>query len=156
MIENPLKTLRQRVGMTQAELAAQAGVTRQVVLLSEQGLLHRPSAKVLQALTAACLRAGIDVGGVNSSGLITANYLVWVDQKRVSNSHLFSHVDLRLCKSHDKFAYVKSHFDSNMAFCRALVYQPSLVREFEKKKTGIAGIYAALRAVGVDPSGLEA
>lgn len=150
MIENPLKALRQRVGLTQAELAGQAGVTRQVVVLAEQGLYHRPPAKVLEALTAACLRAGIDVGGVRSSGLITANYLVWVDQKRAANAGLFGQIDLRLCKSSDKFAYIKSHFPSNLAFCRALVYQPSLVREFEKKKTGVAGIYSALSAVGID------
>lgn len=150
MIENPLKTLRQRVGLTQAEVAAQAGVTRQVVVLAEQGLYHRPPAKVVAALTAACLRAGIDVGGVRSSGLITANYLVWVDAKRSSNSFRFQDIDLRLCKSSDKFAYIKGHFKSNLDFCRALVYQPSLVREFEKKRTGVAGIYAALSAVGID------
>lgn len=154
MVENPIKRLRQRVGMTQAELAGQAGVTRQVVVLSEQGLLHRPSPKVLEALTAACLRAGIDFHHTNGQALITAEYLLWVDAKRSENKHQFNKIDLRLCKSSDKFAYIKSHFDGNMAFCRALVYQPSLVREFEKKRTGVAGIYSALRAVGVDPNEL--
>lgn len=156
MIENPLKTLRQRVGLTQQEVATQAGVTRQVVVLAEQGLYHRPPARVLQTLTAACLRAGIDVGGTKSSGLITANYLVWVDQKRTCNSHLFQNIDLRLAPvGRDKFDYIKKQFASNMEFCRALVYQPSLVREFEKKRTGVAGIYAALRAVGIDPNELN-
>ena len=154
MIDNPLKTLRQRVELTQAELAGQAGVTRQVVVLAEQGLYHRPPAKVLEALTASCLRAGIDCGGVKSSGLITANYLVWVDQKRSSNSHLFSEIDTRLAKG-NKFKYIKGHFKSNLDFCRALVYQPSLIREFEKKHTGVAGVYAALRAVGIDPRELS-
>lgn len=150
MIDNPIKVLRQRVGLTQQELASQAGVTRQVVVLAEQGLYHRPPAKVLEAITAACLRAGIDCGGVKSSGLITANYLVWVDAKRSSNSHLFAKIDLRLCKSSDRFGYIKSQFDSNMAFCRALVYQPSLIREFEKKRTGTASLFSALSAVGID------
>jgi DNA-binding XRE family transcriptional regulator len=154
MTENPLKTLRCRLGLTQQEVADQAGVTRQVVVLSEQGLYHRPPARVLEALTAACLRAGIDCGGVKSSGLITANYLVWVDQKRSSNKHLFSKIDLRLCDSEDKFAYIKRHFSSNMEFCRALVYQPSLIREFEKKHTGSQGIFSALSAVGIDVGAL--
>lgn len=155
MSDNPIKRLRQRVGMTQAELAGQAGVTRQVVVLLEQGLSHRPSPKVLEALTASCMRAGIDFDHTKGQALITAEYLLWVDQKRSENKHLFSKIDLRLCDRQDKFAYVKSQFSSNLDFCRALVYQPSLVREFEKKHTGVAGIYSALRAVGIDPSELE-
>jgi transcriptional regulator with XRE-family HTH domain len=50
MPRNPIKDLRESLGLTQKELAAQAGVTPNRVLREEQFVYERPSEKILFAL----------------------------------------------------------------------------------------------------------
>lgn len=146
MIENPLKSLRERLRLTQAEVATKAQVTRQVVVLTEQGLYNRPPAKVLAALSRASLS-----DDYKQEALLLASYIAWVNEKRFSNQHFFSKVDLSIAKPGHRFSTLKNQVSgtNNLAFCRCLVYQPSLIREFEKKKTGASSIFSALKEVGV-------
>lgn len=157
MMENPLKALREILDLTQQELAASAQVTRQVVVLNEQGLYARPSPKLLGELSRRSLRRGYFQDLVTPPDEITvesilfANYMTWVNDKRASNRHLFCRVDLSLSKPGHRFSTLKNQVagTNNLQFCRALVYQPSLVREFEKKRSGSQSLFSALREVGV-------
>lgn len=157
MIENPLKSLREALNLTQQELAVSSQVTRQIVVLNEQGLYARPSPRLLGELSRRSLRHGYFQDLVSGPSEITvesvlfANYMAWVNQKRAQNQHLFCHVDLSLAKPGHRFSTLKNQVagTNNLAFCRALVYQPSLVREFEKKKSGSQSLFTALREVGV-------
>jgi transcriptional regulator with XRE-family HTH domain len=49
---NPLKKVRQDLGLSQTQLATKAGVTSQAVLKYEQGLYQEPSHNILNALIA--------------------------------------------------------------------------------------------------------
>ena len=146
MMDNPLKSLRERLKLTQAEVAAKAQVTRQVVVLSEQGLYSRPPASVLAALSRASLS-----DDYMQEALMLAAYIAWVNEKRFNNRHFFCKVDLSIAKPGHRFSTLKNQVagTNNLAFCRCLVYQPSLVREFERKKTGAGSIFSALKEVGV-------
>jgi len=146
MNENPLKQLRCRLRLTQQELAAEAQVTRQVVVLSEQGLYAQPPARLLGAISRASLS-----DDWTSEGVLTASYKCWIEAKREANQYLFKYVDLSIAKPGKRFSTLKNQVSgtNNLAFCKALVYQPSLIREFEKKKTGAQSLFRALAQVGV-------
>jgi DNA-binding XRE family transcriptional regulator len=146
MIENPIKRLRVQLRLTQTELAVKAQVTRQVVVLSEQGLYAHPPAKVVAAVSRASL-----TDDWTAESVLVANYMSWINQKRADNRHLFCKVDLSIAKLGHRFSTLKDQVagKNNLAFCRALVYQPSLVREFEKKRTGSQSLFGALKEVGV-------
>jgi len=146
MIENPIKHLRLALNLTQQELAAKAQISRQVVVLSEQGLYSRPSAKLLATLSRASLS-----DDWRSEALLLADYMAWVNQKRADNQGYFRKVDLSLSKPGHRFSCLKNQVagTNNLAFCRALVYQPSLIREFEKQKRGAQSLFEALKQVGV-------
>ena len=143
MRTNPLKAKRQQVGLSQAELAAAASVTRQVVVLAEQGLYKQPPPSLMRAL------CRMDF---SSQAVLLAEYAGWVENQRFAHAHLFRDVDLRLA-ANDRWDALKSQVlnalgtRSKQAFCRALVYQPSLIKEFEKYGRGSASIFAALRQV---------
>ena len=131
------------MGLTQDQLAKRAGVTRQVVTLAEQALYKQPPLSLIETLA-----------GPNPEArqVLVMNYLAWVNQKRFDNAHLFSKVDLELTKAgkHPWFT-LKNQVagKSAQAFCRALVYQPSLIREYEKFGRGSIEILSALKQVGV-------
>lgn len=141
---NPLKFRREYLELTQDQLASKAGVTRQVATLAEQGLYIQPPSRLIEVLA-----------GPNPEArqVLIANYLAWVNQKRYENQHLFLRVDLELTKAgkHPWFT-LKNQVagKSNQAFCRALVYQPSLIREYEKFGRGSINIFSALRQVGLE------
>ncbi len=141
MMPNPVKAARTQAGLTQAELAEKAQVTRQVVVLTEQGLYKQPPESVIRVL------CRLDF---TSHAVLLANYAGWVESQRYSHQHLFRPVDLRITPG-DRWAALKSQVagKSQQGFCRALVYQPSLVREFEKFGRGSAGIFSALRQCGL-------
>lgn len=149
MRTNPLKAKRQQVGLSQAELAAAASVTRQVVVLAEQGLYKQPPPSLMRALC----RTGVNSNfGYKEQAVLLAEYAGWVETQRYAHAHLFRDVDLRLA-ANDRWDALKSQVlnalgtRSKQAFCRALVYQPSLIKEFEKYGRGSASIFAALRQV---------
>lgn len=147
MMGNPIKVKRQQLGMTQAELADSATVTRQVVVLTEQGLYKQPPESVIRVL------CRMDF---SSHAIMLANYAGWVESQRYAHQHLFRPVDLRIA-ANDRWAALKNQVagKSQQGFCRALVYQPSLIREFEKFGRGSAGIFAALRQCGLPNAQVE-
>lgn len=140
-MKNPIKDKREQANLTQQELAARAGVTRQVITLCEQGLYKTPPEGVLRTLCRMDFTA---------HSILLANYACWVNQQRANHAHLFSRVDLRITKS-DRWSALKNQVagKSQQGFCKALVYQPSLVREFEKFGRGSAGIFRALSECGL-------
>lgn len=146
-MKNPIKLKREQLQLTQAELAASAQVTRQVVVLCEQGLYKTPPESLLRTL------CRMDF---TSQAVLLANYACWVTHQRVAHQHLFSKVDLRIARD-DRWAALKSQVagKSQQGFCRALVYQPSLVREYEKFGRGSAGIFRALSECGLSANQME-
>lgn len=146
-MQNPIKVKRHELQLTQNELAEKAGVTRQVVVLSEQGMYKVPPESLLRTLCRMDFTA---------HAVLLANYACWVTNQRFAHRDLFMRVDLRLAGK-DKWAYLKHQVagKSQQGFCRALVYQPSLIREYEKFGRGSAGVFAALRECGLEGNQLE-
>jgi DNA-binding XRE family transcriptional regulator len=142
-MKNPIKIKREQLQLTQGELASAAGITRQVVVLSEQGLYKSPPESLLRVL------CRMDF---TSQAVLTANYASWVTSQRWLHRDRF----MRVGPGQVTWSALKNQVagKSQQAFCRELVYQPSLVREFEKYGRGSAGIYAALKECGFDVSQL--
>lgn len=142
---NPLKAQRLKLGLTQDQLASASGVTRQVVTLAEQGLYIQPPVSLLEALRE--LGAKVD--------LVRLDWSTWVIEKRWDNAPKFYKVELRGAKN--PWATLKHQVSgtSMSGFCKALVYQGSLVREFEKFGTGASGIYRALAHCGLSGEQIE-
>ena len=140
-MKNPIKLKREQLQLTQLELADKAQVTRQVVVLCEQGLYRVPPEGLCRVL------CRMDF---TSQAILLANYACWVNHQRASHAHLFSKVDLRISGA-DRWAALKNQVagKSQQGFCKALVYQPSLIREFEKFGRGSAGIFRALSECGL-------
>lgn len=150
---NPIKYRREYKKLTQDQLAKAAGVTRQVVTLAEQGLYNSPPESLIVALVPPI--EGTFSGALDAAdrrAVLRADYLTWVNQKRYENQHLFRNVDLRLARKGHEWFTLKNQVSgkSAQAFARALVYQPSLIKEFEKYGRGSASIFAALSQVGLE------
>lgn len=143
---NPVKFHRLAQHLTQDQLARRSGVTRQVVTLAEQGLYNSLPSSLVETLTT-------DQDQLH----LRAEYLTWVNQKRYENQYLFYKVDLSLAKQNHEWSTLKNQVAgrSQQAFCRALVYQASLIREFEKFGRGWNNICSALVEVGVSPSDIN-
>jgi len=154
--ENPLRELRVELALTQEQTAQIAGVTRQVVLGAEQGLYAVPPRSLVDALTTL-------IGGTGRPDdllrqIIEDKYYDWVSKKRAANRKYFAGVDLSgpgILNKKQAWEHLKlkvagtgSGYSTRM-FCIRLVYQQSLIREFEKYGRGRAGIYRALTECGL-------
>lgn len=127
---NPIKYERTLRSLTQANLAAQAHVTPQVVLNAEQGLYQSLPLSILLTLD-----------------LDPDEYRSWVTAQRFRNQHQF---DRRVIRSRDWLTFRLSVSPSFRGFCRLLVYQLSLLRDFElHKQRNNASLSEALSQVGL-------
>lgn len=141
MSKNPFRAKREVLMLSQQELADEIGITRQVIANLEIGLFKVPPVRVLRYL---CRQDYSD------PDFVTANYAAWVTAQRWTHQHLFAKVDLRLADG-DIWVALKNQVSpkSNNGFARALVYQPSLLSDFEKYGRGSSGIMRALLDVGL-------
>lgn len=141
MSKNPFRSKREVLMMSQQELADEVGITRQVIANLEIGLFKVPPVRVLRYI---CRQDYSD------PEYLTRLYDQWVSEQRHAHQHLFAKVDLRLADG-DTWIALKNQVSpkSNNGFARALVYQPSLLSDFEKYGRGSSGIMRALLEVGL-------
>lgn len=135
MRDNPIKYHRKLLGLTQAELASKCQVTRQVVLLAEQGLFLAPPRSI-----------------VGDNDALKLDYHAWQIEQRHANRPLFRDLDVASWKE------LRLHFSKVGALgplCRAMVYQRSLLQQFENKGWGAKNICATLRQCGLGEDSLE-
>lgn len=85
---HPYKSLREEWNISQAELAAVAGVSPQVVMRIEQGMYATPSVKVVSAL--------VDLGSARgqnlNSSILLEQHGTWIKRERAANGLLIKEV----------------------------------------------------------------
>jgi DNA-binding XRE family transcriptional regulator len=133
---NPVKKYRQNAHLTQQELADKIGVTRQTIVDTEQGLfpLIPPTIK-------ATLPANLN---------LAEDYRDWVRQERQRNTDRFAP---ELTHVHSFQDYVNEVGGSTRGFCRVLVIQTSIVRDYISKRERWGMIEFALAEAEV-PGGM--
>jgi DNA-binding XRE family transcriptional regulator len=131
---NPIRRARDSYGLTQKALADLLGVTPQVVINAEAGLFNSVPDSFLSVLH-----------------VTQESYKEWVYQKRRENSVYFE-----AAVTHMGWAVFKTSVsNTNRGFCRCLVFQPSILREYEKYKRSKPLLAEALSDVGLDTSQLK-
>ena len=132
MRPNPIKLARKNLGLTQADLAQRCQITRQVVVLAEQGLFLAPPRSI-----------------VGDNDKLRIEYYAWVVAQRHANRPMFEHLDVGTWKE------LRLHFGSLGNLCRAMVYQRSVLSDFEKNGWGATNICVALRQCGLGEESVE-
>lgn len=128
--------------MTQKDLALEAGVTPQVITNLESGLYYKPPVSVTRTIL-------VNAHTGLSEEELTLEYYLWVEELRESHSLLFQRSDLH----HSWLAFRLSVAGTFRGFCRQLVYQPSMLSEFEERNLNKPSLTEALRMVGL-PNGV--
>jgi hypothetical protein len=131
---NPLTLARKSLNLTQQRLADDLGVTVQVITNAEAGLFN----SVPSAL----------------SGYLHVpqeHYLEWVTAQRHQNEKYFQNARTNLGWK----VFKEQVSQSNRGFCRRLVFQPSILREYEQHKRSKPLLAQALSEVGLSPISLR-
>ena len=126
MRENPIKLSRKNLGLTQEDLASRCQCSRQVVVLAEQGLYLAPPRAI-----------------VGDNDKLRLDYYAWVVERRAANRPMFKDLDVKSWKE------LRLHFQTMGNLTRAMVYQRSVLSEFEKRGWGATRICVALRQCGL-------
>ena len=126
---NPLKQFRLALTLTQEQLAEKAGVTKQTVVDTEQGLFPRIPPSLVQA-----------------TGVSQKDYREWVKLTRQSNLRELA-VDLTRVDSFRD--YTEQVAGSTRGFARVLVIQTSVVRDYIAHGLRWEMVDCALREAGV-------
>jgi len=151
MRPNPIRVARLDRALTQEALARHAGITRQVVTMTEQGLYHKVPVSLVWTL---CDQAEQPDRAVER---LTTDYRAWVAAKRADNRQYFTNITLAFANNnHDAWYALRNQVagQSFSKFCQRLVYQKSLVREFEIYGRGQPGILRALAECGLSSDNL--
>jgi hypothetical protein len=126
---NPVKRARVSYSMTQKDLSELLHVTTQVVISAEAGLFN-----------------SLPEGFIEVLHVTQDSYQEWVYQERRQNRPYFE-----TAVTHLGWAVFKeSVSNTNRGFCRRLVFQPSILREYEHYKRSKPLLAAALVDVGLD------
>jgi transcriptional regulator with XRE-family HTH domain len=143
-LENPLKQLREDLGLTQARLAELAGMTPGAVLKYEQGLYENPSCNLIETL---CTLSDYD------RHELTYRYGLWRDDKRAAvGLRSLANIYLGPLNIHPMTAYRRAvGYETAQSFCIALCIHPSVLAKYEagKTKTMPKMLETALRAGGL-------
>jgi len=110
LTENPVRSVRRDLKLTQSQLASHFDVTPQTILMLEQGLFNSIPEQISRIL-----------------GVSNKEYQQWVRDSRHLNSVYFDHA----ATDHGWQVFRLSVHASFRGFCRRLVFQPSILREFE-------------------------
>lgn len=126
---NPYKACRIQENRTQQEVATLCDITVQVVTNLESGLYYKPPPSIAALFN-----------------LSPNLYTEWVKEERIANSHYFDYAD-----THNGWRQFRLSVNptSFRGFCRHLVFQPSMLAEFEKYHRNSAALVEALRQVGI-------
>jgi len=151
---NPYTLARKELSLTQSELATLANVSTQVVTNLERGLFYKPPSNVVHAIH----QAYKDRDPYQSWNVQRAaqTYTLWVTEERKSHSDKFpalahdcltdeSNTLINLWDWVDFRHLVSPSF---RGFCRALVFQPSMLAEWEDRGLNKDAVRRALREVG--------
>jgi len=110
LTENPIRSVRRDLKLTQSQLADHFAVTPQTILMLEQGLFNSIPEHMAREL-----------------GVSPREYQQWVKQSRDLNHVYFMNANT----DHGWNTFRLSVHASFRGFCRRLVFQPSILREFE-------------------------
>lgn len=117
MNTNPIKQARQEAGLSQNQLAQMIGVSRQIVVKTENGMYRFPSTKILAAL---------DPDGTLN---LEAKYKHWQEQKRLKLVN-------QLIVTGDTFQQlIEDNWENINSACRALCLNPETVTRYIKRTT---------------------
>lgn len=130
MANNPYAIARKSLNLTQSQLAQHAHCTVQVVTNLEAFLYHKPPISIANLFPDIPLNL----------------YTECVKQQRIENSHLFDYANTHALTFR---AFRHSVTPSFRGFCRALVFQPSLLAEFERYHRNTRILSNALSEVGL-------
>jgi transcriptional regulator with XRE-family HTH domain len=143
---NPFRLIRDQLGITQKTMSERSGVTIQVVTNLECGLYHKPPIAITTYLES------IDPDNT----MLELDYYKWVKDTRSDNSELFqSYLTPNIMESPDSYngwswlSFRLTITPSFRGFCRLLVYQPSMLQEYEAIGNNRGAVNRALSGVGV-------
>lgn len=137
MDQNPYRRIRKQRNLTQKELALSAGVTPQVITNLESGLFYKPPVSVTNVITL--------YDGALSEQELHLQYYLWVRELRSANGIVFQRGNLNQGWVNFRLSVHKTF----RGFCRQLVYQPSMLQEFEERNLNRPSLIEALRQVGL-------
>lgn len=123
---NPYKAERLKRGLTQKQVATYSGVTTQVVTNLESGLYYKPPIRL------------------DPTQHLATSYRKWVRFRRQENSFMFNDYTLS-----DFEMFRISITPSFRGFCRLLVFQPSMLQEYEAYGYNRDALNKALKGVGI-------
>lgn len=137
MRDNPFKSLRISLGLSQKEIADQIGITSQVVLRNEQGLYTTPNVQIMTVLLREAHSRGIIKHTYHS---LTEAYDTWVKDVRHTNGYIFNRpITFKLGHrpvAHPFRIWRESFGFSRIGFCKLLALHPSIVQSYEEGRTG--------------------
>ena len=156
---NTLKELRNTIGITQSELAAEAGVSRHSVLRQEQMCYPSPLPNIIAALS--------DITGQSERSLVE-QYKIDVKRNRDLAQHIYFYDHQLMWKAYIRadtptktgkhpfqvwrealFEFLGEN-DSRIHFCSVTSIHPATLSKYESFKTGFpAGMEVALLESGV-------
>jgi len=136
MEENPIRRVRRDLRLTQKDLSDRLLVTPQTVLMLEQGLFNSVPQEIAIEL-----------------GVSNRDYHQWVIQQRRINSSKFHYA-----RTNEGWVTFRlSVSPSFRGFCRMLVFQPSILREYELQRQRNRQLLSeALIDVGIRDDSLRA
>jgi len=133
MRTNPYALARQSCGMTQKRLANLSSVTPQVITNLESGLFYKPPVSVQQTFQ----------GLIGDEALsLPRAYRKWQRLERAS------HAEDVATRPIDQ-GWIAFRGESLRGFCRQIVYQPSMLQEYERLGRNRLSLNYALRDCGV-------
>jgi hypothetical protein len=103
-----------------------------LVVLAEQGLFLAPPRSI-----------------VGDNDRLRIDYYAWQVEQRAANRPMFERLDVSSWKE------LRLHFETMGNLCRAMVYQRSVVVEFERRGWGATNICVALRQCGLGEDSVE-
>lgn len=159
-MDNPIRSLRISVGLTQGDLIRFSGMNRMVVLRTEQGLYNAPSKKITDVLTQ--FNPGLSHEDICEMYVASQNFTRssqgwWVKKLDVG---LFPGAVAGTSKNIHPFISFRnsspSVFRSRMGFCKAFCIRPDSLRLFESGEQipPPEALMVGLRLAGLSPVGL--
>lgn len=159
-MDNPIRSLRMSVGLTQGDLIRFSGMNRMVVLRTEQGLYNAPSRKITDVLTQfipTLTHDDILEMYVASQNFTRSSQGWWVKKIDIGT---FPRAVAGTSQSIHPFIYFRnsapSVFRSRMGFCKAFCVRPDSMRLFESGEQIVPpdALMVGLRLAGMSPAGL--
>jgi DNA-binding transcriptional regulator YiaG len=152
-MENPYKLSRQELGLTQKELAATSNVTVQVVTNLEKGLFYKPPKAIVRAIHEAYQTKKAYWWDAERSHRM---YTQWIREQRAINQPSFP--PFHTLQPHTLSGTHQTTWDwvdfrhqvhrTFRGFCRMLVFQPSMLAEWEDRGLNRNTVRIALMDVG--------